>query len=88
MQSIIRNTYCKHLIMKPISANAFYHLTKYYSFGKCKLTVLNKIVNNEMIKRLSALNYHTINLSNCKNITDNSVKTLRKCHTLDLNNCT
>ena len=82
--TIVKKHKWNHLIIR-IKINNLINVLNTFNFINYDLSYTN--ITDEIVKYLSNSNYHTLNLSWCQNITDDSVKLLSNCHTLDLSNC-
>ena len=68
--------------------NVLQHINSKLRKDMCKAHIFAALRECPMDTRSECPRTHTLILYNCKNITDKSVKYLKKCHTLDISHCT
>ena len=80
---ITRKTKWNNVIVYIYHTECVKYIRKYYNFSNyaiCNLTITDMDIHR--------LNFcHTLDLSNCFNLTDNALKYLSNCHTLNLSGC-
>ena len=81
---ILKDLTTKDLIMFKRTCKYFYELFN-YNLKFLSIDLRETKISNDNLKYLKSV--HSINLSDCKQITDNGLRHLKGVHTIDLYNC-